>query len=214
MNSVDQVNILLVDDQPQKLLSYEAILAKLNENLVKVNSGSAALEVLLKQEIAVILLDVNMPGMDGFETANMVREHPRFCKTPIIFVTAINTTDLDRMRGYELGAVDYVFVPVVPEILRAKVSVFVELFRKRRELQALNSELERRVAERTAELRASEERLRAQVSELRRWYHATLGRENRVLQLKHEVNDLLARLGESLRYSSTAADIREAMPLS
>lgn len=157
----DPVNILLVDDQPAKLLSYEAILGGLGNNLLKVASGREALDVLLKQEIAVILLDVNMPDMDGFETASVIREHPRFAKTPIIFVSAISTSDLDRVRGYELGAVDYVFVPVVPEILKAKVAVFVELHRKTLELQALNRNLEQRVVERTSKLQEQESRLRS-----------------------------------------------------
>src|SRR5206468_3870512 len=105
------------------------------QRLLRANSGNQAFEILLQEEIAVILLDVNMPAMDGFETAAMIRQHPRFVKTPIIFVTAVNTTDLDRIRGYEIGAVDYVSVPVIPEILRAKVSVFLELHRKTRDLE-------------------------------------------------------------------------------
>jgi two-component system, LuxR family, sensor kinase FixL len=134
MIASDQLNILLVDDQPQKLLAYEAMLDGLGERLLRAQAGNQAFEILLQEEIAVILLDVNMPGMDGFETAALIRDHPRFAKTPIIFVTAVNTTDLDRIRGYEIGAVDYVSVPVIPEILRAKVSVFLELHRKSREL--------------------------------------------------------------------------------
>src|SRR5436190_11418519 len=134
----DKLNILLVDDQPQKLLAYEAMLGGLGEKLLRAQSGNQAFEILLHEEVAVILLDVNMPGMDGFETAAMIRQHPRFTKTPIIFVTAVNTTDLDRMRGYEIGAVDYVSVPVIPEILRAKVSVFVDLHRKTRALERAN----------------------------------------------------------------------------
>jgi two-component system sensor kinase FixL len=141
MGTTDPLNILLVDDQPQKLLAYEAMLDGLGERLVRAQTGNQAFEILLHEEIAVILLDVNMPGMDGFETAALIREHPRFTKTPIIFVTAVNTTDLDRIRGYEIGAVDYVSVPVIPEILRAKVSVFVELHRKRRELEQANRSL-------------------------------------------------------------------------
>jgi PAS domain S-box-containing protein len=138
---INPLNILMVDDQPQKLLSYEAMLAGLGERLLRAQTGNQAFEILLQEEIAVILLDVNMPGMDGFETAALIREHPRFTKTPIIFVTAVNTTDLDRLRGYEIGAVDYVSVPVIPELLRAKVSVFVELHRKTRELERVNQSL-------------------------------------------------------------------------
>ena len=115
------VNILLVDDQPAKLLSYEVILQELGENLIKANSAREALERLLKNDVAVVLVDVCMPELDGFELAKMMREHPRYEKTAIIFVSAIHLTDLDRIRGYETGAVDYVPVPVIPEILRAKV---------------------------------------------------------------------------------------------
>ena len=152
---VDPVNILLVDDQPSKLLTYESILGELGENLVKVSSATEALESLLRNDVAVVLVDVVMPELDGYELAAMIRQHPRFQRTSIIFVSALLLTDLDRLRGYECGAVDYVPVPVVPEILRAKVSVFAELYRKTRALERLNAELERRVADRTAALEAT-----------------------------------------------------------
>ena len=143
----EKVSILLVDDQPARLMSYEVILGALGQNLVRAASGAEALERLMKEEFAVVLLDVSMPEMDGFETAALIHEHPRFERTPIVFVTGYQITDFDRLRGYELGAVDYVFVPVVPEILRSKVSVFVELHQQRRELQALNRRLEAANAE-------------------------------------------------------------------
>ena len=159
MGGPEKVNILLVDDQPAKLLSYEVILKELNENLIKASSGTEALEHLLKSEIAVVLVDVCMPDLDGFQLAAMIREHPRFEKTAMIFISAIQVTDIDRLKGYEMGAVDYVPVPVVPEVLRAKVKVFAELYRKTRQLERLNAELEVRVAARTAELEASNARL-------------------------------------------------------
>ncbi|MDI1282900.1 MAG: response regulator [Reyranella sp.] len=163
---MDKVNILLVDDQPAKLLSYEVILGQLGENLIKTNSPQEALGVLLKTEVAVVLIDVVMPGVDGFELAAMIREHPRFQKLAMIFVSAVQIAETDHLRGYEIGAVDYVTVPVVPEVLRAKVKVFLELYRKTRQLEEMNVELERRVAARTAELAAQTERL--QRSEERR----------------------------------------------
>src|SRR5256885_804099 len=156
----EKVNILLVDDQPAKLLAYEVILKELGENLVVAASGREALEFLLKNEVAVILFAVCMPELAGFELAAMIREHPRFQKTAMIFISAIQVSDLDRLRGYEMGAVDYVPVPVVPELLRAKVKVFAELFRKTRQLEQLNADLERRIAERTAELEDSNRSLR------------------------------------------------------
>jgi PAS domain S-box-containing protein len=156
----EKVNVLLVDDQPDKLLAYEVILGDLGENLVKTSSAREALQFLLKNDVAVVLIDVCMPELDGFQLAAMIREHPRFRKTAIIFISAIHLTDVDRLRGYEMGAVDYVPVPVVPEVLRAKVRVFAELFRKTRELEQLNSQLERHVADRTAELEASNLRLK------------------------------------------------------
>src|ERR1044071_6708025 len=128
--SRSSMNILLVDDQPGKLTAHESILTALGENIVRASSGSEALQCLLRQDFAVILLDVNMPGMDGFETAELIRQRPRYEKTPIIFITGYNTTDIDRLKGYRLGAVDYLFLPVIPEVLKAKVSVFVELARQ------------------------------------------------------------------------------------
>jgi signal transduction histidine kinase len=149
VNTTEPVNILLVDDQPAKLLSYEVILRELGQNLIKANSAREAFEHLLKTEIAVVLVDVCMPDLDGFELAAMIREHPRFQKMAIIFVSAIHMSDIDRIKGYESGAVDYVPVPVVPEVLRAKVRIFIELYTKTRKLERWNAELEQRIAERT-----------------------------------------------------------------
>jgi PAS domain S-box-containing protein len=154
MDASDKVNILLVDDQPAKLLSYEVILQDLGENLLKAASATEALHQLLKHDVAVILVDVCMPDLDGFELAAMIREHPRCRETAIIFISAIHLTDLDRLRGYAMGAVDYVPVPVIAEVLRAKVKIFTELYRKTRQLEQFNRELETRVAERTVELQA------------------------------------------------------------
>src|SRR5947207_2118782 len=107
-NTHEKLNILMVDDQPAKLLSYEAILADLGENLIKASSAREALEHLLKTEIAVVLMDVSMPELDGFELAEIIRQHPRYQKTAIIFVSGVHLTDLDQLKGYERGAVDYV----------------------------------------------------------------------------------------------------------
>jgi PAS domain S-box-containing protein len=152
MGKDERVNILMVDDQPGKLLSYEVMLGGLGEKLIKAMSAKEALEVLLKTDIAVVLMDVSMPELDGFQLAAMIRQHPRFQRTAIIFVSAVHLTDLDQLKGYEHGAVDYISVPVVPELLRAKVRVFADLHRKTRLLETLNRELEQRVLERTEEL--------------------------------------------------------------
>jgi PAS domain S-box-containing protein len=170
----EKVNILLVDDQPAKLLAYEVILKELGENLAVATSGREALEYLLKNEVAVILVDVCMPELDGFELAAMIREHPRFQKTAMIFISAIQVSDIDRLRGYEMGAVDYVPVPVIPEVLRAKIRVFAELYRKTRQLERFNAELEDRVRARTAELEESTARLKE--SEQRRSLALAAGR--------------------------------------
>mgnify|MGYP005814402155 CR=1 FL=1 len=163
----DRVNVLLVDDQPAKLLTYEEILKGLDATLVKASSAREAFQFLLHNDAAVILVDVYMPDLDGFQLASMIRGHPRFEKTPIIFISAIRLSELDRLRGYESGAVDYIPVPVIPAILRAKVKVFVELYRKTLELERLNLELEDRVAERTQELDSSNKRLKESEERLR-----------------------------------------------
>jgi PAS domain S-box-containing protein len=160
MSEAHSVNILMVDDQPAKLLSYEAILGDLDANLIKARSGREGLELLLKHDVAVVLLDVSMPEINGFEMADMMRQHPRFQKTAILFISAVRMSDVDRIKGYQSGAVDYISVPVVPEVLRAKVSVFVDLHRKTRELESLNRELETRVEQRTRQLQESEKLLR------------------------------------------------------
>ncbi|MGD0735013.1 MAG: ATP-binding protein [Terracidiphilus sp.] len=168
MTANERVNILMVDDQPAKLMSYETILGKLGENLIKANSAEEALNILLKTDIAVVLMDVSMPDVDGFELADLIRQHPRFQKTAIIFISGVHLTDSDKIQGYRSGAVDYISVPVIPEVLLSKVAIFAELHRKTRMLESLNSELEQRVEERTEELRKSQEqfRLRAELIEL------------------------------------------------
>src|SRR5580698_3140656 len=120
MREQEKVNILMVDDQPGKLMTYEAILNELGENLIKARSGKEALDHLLKTDIAVVLMDVSMPELDGFELADMIRQHPRFQKVAIIFISAVHLTDIDRLNAYQRGAVDYIAVPIVPELLRAR----------------------------------------------------------------------------------------------
>jgi PAS domain S-box-containing protein len=137
-----QAQVLLVDDQPGRLLAYEAMLHGLGVGCVKASSGAKALERVLEQPFAVILLDVHMPDMDGFEVARLVRQHPRYGGTPIIFVTAAHSSEIDLMKGYELGAIDYLSMPMAPEVLRSKVAVLVAMQQKRHELEALNRALE------------------------------------------------------------------------
>jgi signal transduction histidine kinase len=181
----EKVNILLVDDQPARLLSYETILAELGQNLVCAHSGIEALERLMKEEFALVLLDVSMPGMDGFETAAMIHDHPRFEKTPIIFVTGVHDSEFDRLKGYKLGAVDYVSIPVVPEILRSKVSVLVELHLQRRTLQQLNRSLahaNEQLAEANTTLQAEKTRELEQFNRHLQQANAELGQANSALQ--------------------------------
>ena len=211
------MNILLVDDQPARLLSYEAILQDLGQNLVTARSGLEALERLMQQEFALVLLDVSMPGMDGFETASLIHEHPRFERTPIIFVTGVHITDPDRMKGYKLGAVDYVLIPVVPEILRSKVAVLVELYLQRRELQQLNSSLAQAnaklaeahitlQAEKTRELEHLNASLRKAVSGLEEANHALHGEIRERARIEQQLkeadrlkDEFLAMLAHELR---------------
>jgi signal transduction histidine kinase len=174
MSVNEKVSVLLVDDQPQRLLTYESILDELGLNLVRAHSGLEALEKLMKQEFAVVLLDVSMPDMDGFEAATLIHQHPRFQRTPIIFVTGVHVSELDRLKGYKVGAVDYVSIPVVPEILRGKVAVLVELYLKRRELQDLNKTL----AEANAQLAAANTTLQAEKTRELEAFNRSLQRAN------------------------------------
>jgi signal transduction histidine kinase len=209
MSDLKPVNILLVDDQPAKLLSYEVILRDLGERLIKAESANAALEMLLRNEIAIILVDVVMPDLDGFELAQMIREHPRFQHIAIIFVSAVALTDVDRLRGYEYGAVDYVTVPVVPAVLRAKVRVFADLFRKNKQLESMNAELERRVSERTAELALANTELEQRVEARTQESRAALARVHEMQKLEslgqltgglaHDFNNLLMAILTNLR---------------
>lgn len=217
----EKVNILLVDDQPARLLSYRSVLEELGQNLVCARSGAEALACLMHTEFALILLDVSMPGMDGFETAAMIHEHPRFESTPIIFVTGVHDTEFDRLKGYKLGAVDYVSIPVVPEILRGKVSVLIELHCKRRDLQVANRSLaeananlelekarelellNRDLQSSNCELAQSNQALQAQVAERNRAERALKDADRRkdefLAILAHELRNPLAALSAAAR---------------
>ena len=198
---LEKVNILLVDDQPARLLTYQTILAELNQNLVSVSSGLEALDKLMRGEYAVVLLDVSMPEMDGFEAARLIHEHPRFQRTPIIFVTGVHMSELDRLKGYKLGAVDYVSVPVVPEILRSKVAVLVELYCKRRELVVLN----RHLAETNEQLANANAALQAEKTRELHALNSSLQQAN--LQLERTN---IALQGEVLERSRAEQALKEA----
>jgi signal transduction histidine kinase len=199
---MNRINILMVDDQPAKLLSYEAMLGGLDGNLIKAGTAREALAHLLREDIAVVLMDVQMPEMDGFELATMIRQHPRCQRTAIIFVSAVHMSDLDRVRGYEAGAVDYVSVPVIPEILQAKMRVFIDLHRKTGELKRLNDELDARVKARTNELEASLARLRESEARFRR-------QSERLAETDRRKDEFLAMLAHELR--NPLAPIRNAV---
>jgi signal transduction histidine kinase len=209
----EQLNILMVDDQPAKLLTYESMLSGMGERLIKAQTASEALAYLLKEDVAVVLMDVNMPELDGFELAAMIRQHPRCRRTAILFVSAVHLTDLDRVKGYAAGAVDYVSVPVVPEILRAKIGVFIDLYRKTSELERLNHTLEERVLERTAELEATIAQLREREYRLRLTGEALAEADRRTTEflamLAHELRNPLQPIRsacELLRKASATAE--------
>jgi signal transduction histidine kinase/CheY-like chemotaxis protein len=194
MDKRDPVNILLVDDQPANLLALEAILDELGENLIRAQSGLEALNLLLNTEVALILLDVSMPEMDGFETARLIRQRDETQHTPIIFLTAYDRTETEQFEGYSLGAVDFLIKPIVPGILSSKVAAFVELFRRFRRVQQQESLLR---------AQQQQDHFRALAEEKRRWEMERLRERSRqqevIVELGHqalcgrELADLLHR---------------------
>ena len=179
---LEKVNILLVDDRPDKLMAVETVIAELGQNVVKARSGEEALRCLLQTDFAVILLDVNMPGLDGFETAALIRQRKRSEHTPIIFLTAVSDTETHVSRGYSLGAVDYILAPILPDVLRTKVSVFVELHRKNQEIRSLNGQLEKRIAQLTETNQALEAFTYSIAHDLRAPLRAMLGFSRALLE--------------------------------
>ena len=207
MEPEPKANILMVDDHPENLVALEAILDRLGQNLVRATSGTEALRCLLNQDFAVILLDVQMPGMDGFETATLIRQRARSAHTPIIFITAINRSDNHVSRGYSLGAVDYLFKPIEPEILISKVAVFVALFKKTQEvkwqaqqLEATNKELETEITS------------RKRAEELLRHAHAQLEIkvQERTVELARANESLKAEIAERVRTEEALQQAKEA----
>jgi signal transduction histidine kinase len=164
MTELERARILIVDDLPEKLLVFRTVLEDVDADVVVARSGAEALKRVLEDNFAVILLDVNMPDIDGLETANLIRQHKRTRHTPIIFITAY-ADEMQTALGYRLGAVDYILSPVIPEVLRTKVRVFVDLYQTHAALARSNQALEHRVTERTAELQRSNERLQAEIAE-------------------------------------------------
>ncbi|MFL6594498.1 MAG: response regulator, partial [Chthoniobacterales bacterium] len=182
----EKVNILIVDDRADKLLAHETVLAELNQNLVRARSGTEALRCLLQEDFAVILLDVNMPGMDGFETAKLIRQRARNETTPIIFISAVNDTETHVSRGYSLGAVDYILTPVVPEILRAKINVFVDLYKKTQQIKRQGEERAKYIREQAA--RAEAERRQERL--------AFMAEASKVLATSLELRDTFQNLAK------------------
>jgi two-component sensor histidine kinase len=200
-----KMNILLVDDHPENLLALESVLSDLGQNLVKAKSGREALKEVLHEDFAVILMDVQMPEMNGYETAMLIRARERSQHTPILFLTAYNKSDIHVSTGYSVGAIDYVFKPFQPDILKAKVSAFVELSRKTRELEEeiqrrkaaekevllLNERLEQRVKQRTAELEATNRKLKKEIVERKR-------AESEIILHQHSIEALNQRLQRAM----------------
>src|SRR5262245_17594552 len=219
----DKASILLVDDQTSNLLALEAILEGLGQNLVRANSGEEALRRLLDQDFAVILMDVKMPGLDGIETAALVRERDRCKHTPIIFLTAFERSEVQMFKGYQLGAVDYLFKPLQPEVLRSKVAVFVELHSKteqvRRQAERLRESERREMEQRLAEekQRWEMERLREEAERERKsaemLKEADRRKDEFLAMLAHELRNPLAPILNSLHLIREHRDNREALDM-
>src|SRR5687767_298530 len=223
--AADKVDILLVDDNAENLVALEAVLEELDQNLVTAASGEEALKRLLEKDFAVILMDVQMPDMDGFEAARLIRERDRSRHTPIVFLTAINKSEAHVSQGYAAGAVDYVFKPFHPDVLRAKIGAFVELSRKNKELQAqierrqkaeeevrqLNTDLERRVAERTAELERANRELNSENAERKRAEEALLQEQKKIeglnLRLQRAMTETHHRVKNNLQTIAAIVDM-------
>ena len=189
-SSQDAISILVVDDEQRNLDVLDAVLTDPSYRVIKATNADEALRLLLQNDVAAIVLDIQMPGVSGFELARLIKGTKRFREIPIVFLTAYLVEDQDMVAGYGAGAVDYLTKPVHPEVLRHKLSVFAELFRKTRALAELNATLETRVSERTAELERSEAALR-RAAEQKDAFLATLA---------HELRNPLAPLRTGLDY--------------
>jgi response regulator RpfG family c-di-GMP phosphodiesterase len=199
-----KVNVLVVDDSLDSLVALEALLTGRDRNIIKASSGEEALKHLLQEDIGVLLLDVKMAGLDGYQTAAIIRQREQTRDVPIIFLTAYYKDDSDVAKGYAMGAADYVFKPVVPDILKSKVNCFVELAKRtealkaanaelrhaRRELDYTRSELERRVEERTSELARANKLLEDKIAELEKFEEVVVGRELKMIALEKELEQL------------------------
>ncbi|MDD2733308.1 MAG: response regulator [Desulfuromonadaceae bacterium] len=168
MTEIDKIPFLLVDDRPENLIALESLLEDMNLDIFKATSGNEALSLSLKHDFALVLMDVRMPDMDGFETAEMMRVYPKTSRLPIIFVSAVMKDTMHQFKGYESGAFDYLLKPIDPTILRSKVRVFCDLFQQRQMLEMHGQQLETLVRERTAELREANEQLHIELTERKR----------------------------------------------
>src|SRR6266581_389424 len=196
-----KANILVVDDEPRSLVAMQQLLSGSDRNVVPVGSGKEALRQILKTQFAIVLLDIRMPEMDGFETAALIRKLRRSRHTPIVFLTAAADDAQSISRGYEVGAGDYIPKPVDPDILKSKVAVFVDLYTKsaelatqiirrksaERELSKVNEDLDTKIRERTASLIAANELLRKEIEMRERAEEANLAKSEFLANMSHEI---------------------------